>query len=164
MLDIATHATSKSHLKLESALASIWCYSWYIESAQELPPELRSPDPYLREQLHHGQVTEVARGAVMHCTRVGGDALTFAVFTRTLDSIREISDRLSADSLDADPDIQKYCPRGRRPHRVDAAKSSLLSSSRYFRGLAFVFTADLRHAQHPRARRPREGKYACGSA
>jgi hypothetical protein len=93
-----------AQVNLESALASIWCYSWYIESGQELPVELRSPNPYLREQLHQGQLAEVAREAVMHCTRVGGDALTFDVFARTLDSIREITDRLSADCLDADPD------------------------------------------------------------
>jgi hypothetical protein len=93
-----------AQVNLESALASIWSYSWYLESGQELPPELRSPDPNLREKLHQGQLAEVAREAVMHCARDGGDALTFDVFARTLDSIREITDRLSADPLDADPD------------------------------------------------------------
>lgn len=91
-------------VNLESALASIWCYSTYLDSGQELPPELRSPDPFLREKLHQGQLVEVAREAIMHCARVGGASFTFNVFASTLDSIRAITDRLSADPLDADPD------------------------------------------------------------
>ncbi len=91
-------------VNLESALASIWCYSRYLDSGQELPLELKSPDPFLREKLHLGQLADLAREAVMHCARTGGAAFTFNVFATALDSMRDITDRLSADPLDADPD------------------------------------------------------------
>ncbi|MGX9732475.1 hypothetical protein ACWYXO_17855 [Janthinobacterium aestuarii] len=91
-------------VNLESALAAIWSYSRYLESGQELPPELRSPDPFLREKLHMGQLAELAREAVMHCASVGGAPFAFNVFARALDSMRDITDRLSAAPLDANPD------------------------------------------------------------
>ena len=91
-------------VNLESALASIWHYSRHLDSGQELPTELKSPDPFLREKLHLGQLADLAREAVMHCARVGGSPFTFNVFASALDSMRDITDRLSADPLEDDPD------------------------------------------------------------
>jgi hypothetical protein len=91
-------------INLESALASIWSYSMFVDSGLKLPTQLASPDPFLREKLHQWQLAELAREAIMHCARVGGAPFTFKIFASSLDSIQTITDRLSADPLEADPD------------------------------------------------------------
>lgn len=92
-------------INLESALASIWSYSMFIEFGQELPAQLRSPDHlFLRKNLQQWQLAELAREVIMHCDRVSGAPFTFKVFASTLNCLRSITVRLSADPLEIGQD------------------------------------------------------------